>query len=211
MNSDAKTLMVFDDPILDYAVEKGVESAAFSATDSMIESADEANNLQRVKDLTLKVKMLENKLKQTSTESQQLVKVKAELASVMKEKQATEKKLIELRAQNTELTEKVQTLSNSRVMEPKASLCASNMDEICQCSGVVYFGEKYARTGATLQRPQLTFSQMLAMPYSVKDMSDGGVMIRCSADAIQGKFGVNIKHPKQCFCDSNPKKSTWEL
>ena len=63
MNSDAKTLMVFDDPILDYAVEKGVESAASSATDSMIESADEANNLQRVKDLTLKVKMLENKLK----------------------------------------------------------------------------------------------------------------------------------------------------
>ena len=111
-----------------------------------------------------------------------------------------------------ELNEKIKSLYLKRLVEPKATLCSSDEGDICQCSGVVYYGEKYARTGDTMKRPILTFSEMIALPYSVKDMSDGGVMIRCSIEAIQGKYGVSaVKHPKQCFCDSNPQRSTWEL
>jgi hypothetical protein len=70
---------------------------------------------------------------------------------------------------------------SATALDPKdITRCASKEGEICRCSGIVYYGEKYDRTDALVpetDKKELTFSEMKNNPYLTKDMSHGGLMI----------------------------------
>lgn len=120
--------------------------------------------------------------------------------------------------QVTVLQAEIKTLKNqisSQSTELTVKRCAEGEGEMCVCSGMVYYGEKYNRTDTSAAKGVLTFEQMLATPYLIKDMTHGGLMIQCSFNYIKNK-GEHInqsaaKHPKQCFCDESAKHQNWEF
>ena len=111
-----------------------------------------------------------------------------------------------------------QQLSNANPIN-NATRCASNEGDACACSGIVYYGEKYDRNAtvpANGTQQMLSLGEMLKTPYLTKDMSHGGIFIKCEYNLIKNfnagnTHSVTVKHPKQCFCDNIAKHVKWEF
>lgn len=90
--------------------------------------------------------------------------------------------------------------------------CAESEGDICECTGRVFYGEKYdrnqtlANNGSQAGLKPLDFNQMVKYPYLTRQWYQRRYY-KCSFDKFYDGSGVSAylvysgKYQKQCFCE----------